>query len=100
MASRFATRIRFPTYSTEELYALAETQLRAKQEGLAPDARPALWRMLDEVGRRRTTDELGNGRFVRTLLEKAGQARDVRVMGAGGDPQGEDLINIRAAALA
>jgi len=99
MASRFATRIRFPTYSTEELLALAETQLRARQEGLTPDARPALWRMLDEVGRRRTTDELGNGRFVRTLLEKAGQARDVRVMGAGGDPQAEDLITIGAADL-
>jgi SpoVK/Ycf46/Vps4 family AAA+-type ATPase len=96
MASRFATRIRFPTYSTEELLALAETQLRGKQEGLTPDARPALWRMLDEVGRRRTTDELGNGRFVRTLLEKAGQARDVRVMGGGGDPQAEDLITIGA----
>jgi SpoVK/Ycf46/Vps4 family AAA+-type ATPase len=99
MASRFATRIRFPTYSTEELYALAEAQLRARQEGLAPDARPALWRMLDEVGRRRTTDELGNGRFVRTLLEKAGQARDVRVMGGGGDPRAEDLITIGAADL-
>jgi SpoVK/Ycf46/Vps4 family AAA+-type ATPase len=94
MASRFATRIRFPSYSTEELLALAETQLRAKQEGLAPDARPVLWRILDEVGRRRITDELGNGRFVRTLLEKAGQARDVRVMSAGGDPQAEDLITI------
>jgi SpoVK/Ycf46/Vps4 family AAA+-type ATPase len=94
MASRFATRIRFPTYSTEELLALAETQLRGKQEGLAPDARPVLWRMLDEVGRRRITDELGNGRFVRTLLEKAGQARDVRVMSAGGDPRAEDLITI------
>jgi SpoVK/Ycf46/Vps4 family AAA+-type ATPase len=99
MASRFATRIRFPTYSTEELLALAETQLRARQEGLTPDARPALWRMLDEVGRRRTTDELGNGRFVRTLLEKAGQARDVRVMGGGGDPQAEDLITVGAADL-
>ncbi len=94
MASRFATRIRFPTYSTEELLALAETQLRGKQEGLAPDARPVLWRMLDEVGRRRITDELGNGRFVRTLLEKAGQARDVRVMSGGGDPRAEDLITI------
>ena len=99
MASRFATRIRFPTYSTEELLALAETQLRAKQEGLTPDARPALWRMLDEVGRRRTTDELGNGRFVRTLLEKAGQARDVRVMGGGGDPRAEDLITVGAGDL-
>jgi len=99
MASRFATRIRFPTYSTEELLALAETQLRGKQEGLTPEARPVLWRMLDEVGRRRITDELGNGRFVRTLLEKAGQARDVRVMSGGGDPQAEDLITIGGADL-
>jgi SpoVK/Ycf46/Vps4 family AAA+-type ATPase len=99
MASRFATRIKFPTYSTEELLALAETQLRGKQEGLAPDARPVLWRMLDGVSRRRITDELGNGRFVRTLLEKAGQARDVRVMSAGGDPRAEDLITVGAADL-
>jgi SpoVK/Ycf46/Vps4 family AAA+-type ATPase len=99
MASRFATRIRFPTYSTEELLALAETQLRAKQEGLTEEARQVLWRVLDEVGRRRLTDELGNGRFVRTLLEKAGQARDVRVMGYGGDPSADDLLTIGAADL-
>ena len=55
--------------------------------------------MLDEVSRRRITDELGNGRFVRTLLEKAGQARDVRVMSAGGDPRAEDLITVGAADL-
>ncbi len=99
LASRFATRIRFPTYSPEELRALAESQLRGKNEALAEDARPVLWRMLEEVGRRRITDELGNGRFVRTLLEKAGQARDVRVMGAGGDPAAEDLITIGGADL-
>jgi SpoVK/Ycf46/Vps4 family AAA+-type ATPase len=94
LASRFATRIRFPTYTPEEMLALAEAQLAAKGETLGPDARPVLWRTLEDVGRRRITDELGNGRFVRTLLEKAGQARDVRVMGAGGDPAAEDLITI------
>ncbi len=99
LASRFATRIRFPTYSPAELLALAESQLSGRHEGLAADARPVLWRMLDDVGRRRITDELGNGRFVRTLLEKAGQARDVRVMGAGGDPAAEDLITIGGADL-
>jgi SpoVK/Ycf46/Vps4 family AAA+-type ATPase len=99
LGSRFATRIRFPTYSPEDLLKLAEAQLRGRHEGLAPEARPALRRMLSEVDRRRITDELGNGRFVRTLLEKAGQARDVRVMGAGGDPQAEDLITIGAADL-
>jgi SpoVK/Ycf46/Vps4 family AAA+-type ATPase len=99
LGSRFATRIRFPTYSPEELLSLGEAQLSARHESLAADARPVLWRMLDEVGRRRITDELGNGRFVRTLLEKAGQARDVRVMGAGGDPAAEDLITIGGADL-
>ena len=99
LASRFATRIRFPTYSTDELFALAELQLHGRQERLAADARPALRRMLEEMGRRRTTDELGNGRFVRTLLEKAGQARDVRVMGEGGDPRAEDLLTIGAVDL-
>jgi len=94
LASRFATRIRFPTYSATELLALADSQLAAKGEVLAPAARPELWRILDEVGRRRITDELGNGRFVRTLLEKAGQARDVRVMGTGYEPNAEDLITI------
>jgi SpoVK/Ycf46/Vps4 family AAA+-type ATPase len=99
LASRFATRIRFPTYSPAELLSLAESQLSARREALAAEARPVLWRMLDDVGRRRITDELGNGRFVRTLLEKAGQARDVRVMGAGGDPAAEDLITIGGADL-
>ena len=78
MASRFASRIRFPTYSAEELLALAETQLGARQEGLTPDARRVLWRVLDEVERRRRiTDELGNCNPVRqdAALEKAGQAR-------------------------
>ncbi len=99
LASRFATRIRFPTYTPTEMQALAKSQLRAKNEALADDAGPVLWRMLEDVSRRRITDELGNGRFVRTLLEKAGQARDVRVMGAGGDPAAEDLITIGGADL-
>jgi len=99
LASRFATRIRFPTYTPAEMQALAKSQLRGKNEELADDAGPVLWRMLEDVGRRRITDELGNGRFVRTLLEKAGQARDVRVMGAGGDPAAEDLITIGGADL-
>jgi SpoVK/Ycf46/Vps4 family AAA+-type ATPase len=100
LASRFATRIRFPTYSPDELMQLAELQVYGKGEALGPDAGPVLRQMLDDVGRRRITDELGNGRFVRTLLEKAGQARDVRVMGTLGDPSAEDLITIGGPDLA
>jgi SpoVK/Ycf46/Vps4 family AAA+-type ATPase len=99
LGSRFATRIKFPTYSPSELQALAGTQLDNRGESLSEQARPVLWTMLEEVGRRRITDELGNGRFVRSLLEKAGQARDVRVMSTGHDPSAAELITVEAADL-
>ncbi len=96
LASRFATRLKFPSYSPPEMLALAESALDRRGEVLDPDARPVLWRTFEEVGRRRITDELGNGRFVRSLLEKAGQARDVRIMTHNEEPSREDLITIRA----
>jgi SpoVK/Ycf46/Vps4 family AAA+-type ATPase len=99
LASRFATRLKFPSYSPPEMLALAESALDRRGEMLDPDARPALWRTLEEVGRRRMADELGNGRFVRSLLEKAGQARDVRVMTGSAEPAPKDLVTIRAGDL-
>ena len=99
LASRFATRIKFSSYAPAELLALAESVLERRSENLDLDARPALWRMLEDVGRRRLTDELGNGRFIRSLLEKAGQARDVRVMTGGTEPGPEDLVTIEAGDL-
>ena len=99
LASRFATRLKFPSYSPAEMMALAEAALDRRGEVLDPDARPVLWRTLEEVGRRRIADELGNGRFVRSLLEKAGQARDVRVMTSSAEPAREDLVTLRAADL-
>jgi len=99
LASRFATRLKFPSYSPAEMLALAESALDRRGEQLDPDARPVLWRTFEEVGRRRIADELGNGRFVRSLLEKAGQARDVRVMTGPAEPAREDLVTIRAGDL-
>jgi SpoVK/Ycf46/Vps4 family AAA+-type ATPase len=96
LASRFATRLKFPSYSPPEMLALAESALDRRGEMLDSDARPVLWRTLEEVGRRRMADELGNGRFVRSLLEKAGQARDVRVMTGTAEPAPQDLVTIRA----
>ena len=99
LASRFATRLKFPSYSPTEMMALADAALDRRGERLDPDARPVLWRTLEEVGRRRMTDDLGNGRFVRSLLEKAGQARDVRVMTGTAEPGREDLVTIRGGDL-
>jgi SpoVK/Ycf46/Vps4 family AAA+-type ATPase len=99
LASRFATRLKFPSYSPSEMMRLAESALDRRHEALDPDAKPVLWRTLEEVARRRMTDELGNGRFVRSLLEKAGQARDVRVLTESADPDPRDLVIIRGGDL-
>jgi len=99
LASRFATRLKFGSYSSAEMMALAGTVLDRRGEALDPDAKPTLWHLLEEVDRRRITDELGNGRFVRSLLEKAGQARDVRVMSATSDPPPRELVTVRAGDL-
>ncbi|HLX52119.1 MAG TPA: AAA family ATPase [Streptosporangiaceae bacterium] len=99
LASRFATRVKFPGYSPAELFSLAESNMAHRGDRLDPDARPALWRAFEEVGRRRIGDELGNGRFVRSLIEKAGQARDVRVMSGAVEPNADDLVTIGPADL-
>jgi SpoVK/Ycf46/Vps4 family AAA+-type ATPase len=99
LTSRFAIRVKFPGYAPAELLALADAALERRGELLGPDARPVLWRMFEDVGRRRLGDELGNGRFVRSLLEKAGQARDVRVMGASDEPTSSDLVTLKGGDL-
>jgi SpoVK/Ycf46/Vps4 family AAA+-type ATPase len=97
--SRFGNRIKFPGYLPPELLALADLALQRRGELLDPDARPVLRRMFEEVGRRRLADELGNGRFVRSLLAKAGQRRDVRVMAQAAEPSQSELVTLRGADL-
>jgi SpoVK/Ycf46/Vps4 family AAA+-type ATPase len=99
LASRFATRLKFPSYSPAEMMALAQAAIDRRGERLDGDARPVLYRKLEEVGRRRIADDLGNGRFVRSLIEKAGQARDVRVITSTQNPAEQDLLTIRAGDL-
>ena len=93
--SRFGVRVKFPTYSPDELMSLTERSVADKGELLDPDARPVLRQRFEEIGRRRLADELGNGRFVRSLLARAGQQRDVRVMAASSEPTSAELVTLR-----
>ncbi|GLX00790.1 AAA family ATPase [Microtetraspora sp. NBRC 16547] len=92
LSSRFATRVRFPGYTPSELLEITEVVQRRRGDRLAPDARPVLRGLFEDVHRRGLVDELGNARFARSLAEAAAQARDVRVVSAGGAPRGEDLV--------
>jgi SpoVK/Ycf46/Vps4 family AAA+-type ATPase len=94
--SRFPMRVRFGGYSPAELVALAQTALAQRGESLDGEALRGLTRMMEDVGRRRLADELGNGRFVRNLLEKARQARDVRVMSISSEPAASELMTLRS----
>ena len=104
LASRFATRISFPSYSSDELSRIAESLVRRRGDTLEAEAAQTLRRRFDQVVQRQVIDELGNGRFARSVVEKASQARDVRVVTAGVDggtpaprPEAEDLITVRVA---
>ncbi|GIH62021.1 AAA family ATPase [Microbispora siamensis] len=96
LSSRFATRVRFPSYSPAELLEITEALQQRRGDRLAPEARPVLRRLFEDVERRGLVDDLGNARFARSLAEAAAQARDVRVVSAGGAPRGEDLVTTTA----
>ncbi|GAA0911595.1 AAA family ATPase [Nonomuraea longicatena] len=97
LASRFATRVRFPSYAPGELADITALLQRRRGDRMAPDTAAALLGRFEDVHRRALVDELGNARFVRSLVEAAAQARDVRVVGAGGTPSTEDLVTTATA---
>ncbi|TDB98041.1 AAA family ATPase [Nonomuraea longispora] len=92
LASRFATRVRFPGYSPAELVEVTELLQKRRGDTMGDDAKRVLLGLFDDVHRRGLIDELGNARFARSLVEAAAQARDVRVVGAGGTPTTHDLV--------
>ncbi len=97
LASRFGTRVNFPGYEPAELLRIAEYHAGLRGDRLGADVAPILLTRFDDVRRRGIVDELGNGRFVRSLIESAARARDVRIVGARADPTPHDLVTIAAA---
>jgi SpoVK/Ycf46/Vps4 family AAA+-type ATPase len=107
LSSRFGTRVNFPGYEPPELLQIAQYHAALRGDRLGPDAAPTLWARFEEVNRRGIVNELGNGRFVRSLIEAAARARDVRIVGGGWrhgapaakqarDPTPDELVTIGA----
>jgi SpoVK/Ycf46/Vps4 family AAA+-type ATPase len=97
LASRFSQRVAFPSYSPGELSEIAV--LLADKSGDRFDE--AALRDLDEVFAwvcdERLIDGLGNGRFARSLFERAAMRRDVRLAalaGRGGSTSSAELTTI------
>ncbi len=78
LRSRFPIHLEFPDYSVEELMKIADLMLRKRDYRLAPDAYPALERIIRDKLSEETVP--ANARLVRNLIEKAIRRQAVRLV--------------------
>ncbi len=93
--SRFTTRVDFPSYRPGELAEIGAQLARADGDGWDVDAAEELASICGHVVAEGWIDQLGNGRFIRTLYEKSCAYRDLRLSGQRGTPSREDLSTLR-----
>ncbi|ADB35882.1 AAA ATPase central domain protein [Kribbella flavida DSM 17836] len=94
LRSRFSTRIDFPRYTADQLREIALRLVDSRGDHITPDAVAGLTAVLDQVCANGRIDELGNARFIRTVLESAGKHRDLRLFHSPGLPTDLDLVTL------
>ncbi|MFE7775971.1 AAA family ATPase [Streptomyces sp. NPDC057445] len=99
LSSRFTTRVDFPSYRPLELTAIGEVLAATNGDVWDEEALDELRSISGHVVDQNWIDELGNGRFLRTLYEKSCAYRDLRLSGYGVTPTREDLATLRLADL-
>jgi len=96
LASRFSTRVTFPSYQPDELVRIAERLADGADDRFDPPAIEVLRAIFAHTCAAGRIDELGNGRFARSLYERACACRDLRVENLA-HPSREDLVTLTAA---
>ncbi|MFF7145551.1 MULTISPECIES: AAA family ATPase [Streptomyces] len=95
LSSRFTTRVDFPSYRPSELTAIGEVLAAENGDRWDEEALEELRSIAGHVVDQGWLDELGNGRFLRTLYEKSCAYRDLRLTGYPGTPSRDDLSTLR-----
>lgn len=95
LSSRFTTRVDFPSYRPLELTAIGGVLADANGDHWDEEALEELRSISAHVVEQGWIDELGNGRFLRTLYEKSCAYRDLRLAGFAGEPSRDDLATLR-----
>ncbi|MFF5449290.1 AAA family ATPase [Streptomyces sp. NPDC012888] len=95
LSSRFTTRVDFPSYRPAELTAIGGVLADANGDRWDEEALEELRSISGHVVEQGWIDELGNGRFLRTLYEKSCAYRDLRLAGYSGTPSRDDLATLR-----
>ncbi|MFD3511010.1 AAA family ATPase [Nocardia sp. NPDC058666] len=98
LASRFTTKVDFPSYSPTDLTAIAQAVLHSHGNVAGDEATKALHRCFKHVVAAGVVDDLGNGRLARELCAKAAAVRDLRLSRSldGGEPSNEEIVAIEA----
>jgi len=79
LRSRFSTTIQFDSYDPDELVTIADLFAVRAGDHWSDGARVLVRQAIEETVARAWIDELGNGRFVRNIYEKAARNRDLRL---------------------
>ncbi|MEU1376555.1 AAA family ATPase [Streptomyces triculaminicus] len=93
--SRFTTRVDFPSYRPAELTSIGEVLAAENGDAWDEEALEELRSISGHVVDQGWIDELGNGRFLRTLYEKSCAYRDLRLSAYPGTPTRDDLATLR-----
>jgi type VII secretion ATPase EccA len=96
LASRFGTRVTFPSYTARDLSRIAVLLAEQAGDAFELEALHALDQIFAHAERAGRIDELGNGRFARSLFERACACRDVRVVRLGEGATAADLTTLTA----
>ncbi|MFI1225110.1 MULTISPECIES: AAA family ATPase [unclassified Streptomyces] len=99
LSSRFTSRVDFPSYRPLELTAIGSVLAAENDDVWDEESVDELRSISGHVVDQGWIDELGNGRFLRTLYEKSCAYRDLRLSGYAGELTREDLSTLRLADL-
>ncbi|MEV2246024.1 AAA family ATPase [Streptomyces sp. NPDC049970] len=95
LSSRFTTRVDFPSYRPLELTAIGGVLAAENGDAWDEESLDELRSISGHVTGQGWIDELGNGRFLRTLYEKSCAYRDLRLSGYTVTPTRDDLATLR-----
>lgn len=95
LSSRFTTRVDFPSYRPLELTSIGEVLAAENGDAWDEESLEELRSISGHVVEQGWLDELGNGRFLRTLYEKSCAYRDLRLSGYATVPTRDDLATLR-----
>ncbi|WP_033321832.1 AAA family ATPase [Streptomyces yerevanensis] len=95
LSSRFTTRVDFPSYRPLELTSIGEVLAAENGDVWDEEALDELRSISGHVVDQGWIDELGNGRFLRTLYEKSCAYRDLRLSGYTSELTRDDLSTLR-----